>query len=95
MKNLLTFGKFLSEAAGDNEALNHVKSKYKDPRVKSITFDELLVPLDELLAPLADHLDDYAVRGGGDLEYSKKTFAAFKSLVDLMTEDMIEADKYN
>ena len=79
---------FLNEAARSNEALKYVTSKYKDQRVNSVTFDEILVPL-------ANHLDDYADRMMGDLEYSKKTFAAFKSLVDLMTEDQIESDKYN
>ena len=78
----------INEAARSNEALKYVISKYKDDRVNSVTFDEILVPL-------ANHLDDYADRMMGDLEYSKKTFAAFKSLVDLMTEDQIESDKYN
>ena len=78
----------INEAARSNEALKYVTSKYKDDRVNSVTFDELLVPL-------ANHLDDYADRMMGDLEYSKKTFAAFKSLVDLMTADHIESDKYN
>ena len=78
----------LNEAARSNEALKYVISKYKDDRVNSVTFDEILVPL-------ANHLDDYADRMMGDLEYSKKTFATFKSLVDLMTADQIESDKYN
>ena len=88
MNNLTTFEEFLNEAARSNEALKYVTSKYKDQRVNSVTFDEILVPL-------ANHLDDYADRMMGDLEYSKKTFAAFKSLVDLMTVDQIESDKYN
>ena len=78
----------INEAARSNEALKYVISKYKDDRVNSVTFDEILVPL-------ANHLDDYADRMMGDLEYSKKTFATFKSLVDLMTADQIESDKYN
>jgi hypothetical protein len=88
MENLSTFKEFLNEAARSNEALKYVTSKYKDDRVNSVTFDEVLVPL-------ANHLDDYADRQMGDLEYSKKTFAAFKALVDLMTVDQIESDKYN
>jgi hypothetical protein len=88
MENLSTFKEFLNEAARSNEALKYVTSKYKDDRVNSVTFDEVLVPL-------ANHLDDYADRQMGDLEYSKKTFAAFKALVDLMTADQIESDKYN
>ena len=79
---------FLNEAARSNEALKYVTSKYKDQRVNSVTFDEILVPL-------ANHLDDYADRMMGDLEYSKATFAAFKKLVDLMVIDHIESDKYN
>ena len=88
MENLSTFKEFLNEAARSNEALKYVTSKYKDARVNYVTFDEILVPL-------ANHLDDYSDRMMGDLEYSKKTFAAFRSLVDLMTEDQIESDKYN
>ena len=88
MENLSTFKEFLNEAARSNEALKYLTSKYKDQRVNSVTFDEVLVPL-------ANHLDDYADRMMGDLEYSKKTFAAFKALVDLMTADQIESDKYN
>jgi len=88
MENLSTFKEFLNEAARSNEALKYVTSKYKDARVNYVTFDEILVPL-------ANHLDDYADRQMGDLEYSKKTFAAFKALVDLMTVDQIESDKYN
>ena len=88
MENISTFKEFVNEAARSNEALKYVTTKYKDQRVNSVTFDEILVPL-------ANHLDDYADRMMGDLEYSKKTFAAFKSLVDLMTADHIESDKYN
>ena len=88
MENISTFKEFVNEAARSNEALKYVTAKYKDQRVNSVTFDEVLVPL-------ADHLDDYADRMMGDLEYSKKTFAAFKALVDLMTSDHIESDKYN
>ena len=88
MENLSTFKEFLNEAARSNEALKYLTSKYKDQRVNSVTFDEVLVPL-------ANHLDDYADRMMGDLEYSKKTFAAFKALVDLMTADQIESDKYH
>jgi hypothetical protein len=88
MENLSTFKEFLNEAAISNEALKYVTSKYRDQRVNSVTFDEVLVPL-------ANHLDVYADRQMGDLEYSKKTFAAFKALVDLMTADQIESDKYN
>jgi hypothetical protein len=78
----------VDEAARSNEALKHVTSKYKDDRVNFVTFDEVLVPL-------ANHLDDYTDRMMGDLEYSKKTFVAFKALVDLMTADQIESDKYH
>ena len=83
-----TFTNFVNEAARSNEALKYVTSKYKDSRVNSVTFDEVLVPL-------ANHLDDYADRMMGDLEYSKATFSAFKKLVDLMVIDHIESDKYN
>ena len=89
MKNKIpTFTNFVNEAARSNEALKYVTSKYKDSRVNSVTFDEVLVPL-------ANHLDDYENRMMGDLEYSKATFAAFKKLVDLMVIDHIESDKYN
>ena len=64
----------VDEAARSNEALKHVTSKYKDDRVNFVTFDEVLVPL-------ANHLDDYTDRMMGDLEYSKTKFVAFKALV--------------
>jgi len=88
MSTIKTFSEFINEAARSNEALKYVTSKYKDQRINSVTFDEVLVPL-------ANHLDDYADREMGDLEYSKKTFAAFKALVDLMVVDQIESDKYH
>jgi len=87
-KEIPTFSNFVNEAARKNEALKYVTSKYKDSRVNSVTFDEVLVPL-------ANHLDDYEDRMMGDLEYSKSTFATFKKLVDLMVIDHIESDKYN
>lgn len=88
MSTIKTFSEFINEAARSSEALKYVTSKYKDQRINSVTFDEVLVPL-------AIHLDDYADREMGDLEYSKKTFAAFKALVDLMIVDQIESDKYH
>jgi len=88
MSTIKTFSEFINEAARSNEALKYVTSKYKDQRINSVTFNEVLVPL-------ANHLDDYADREMGDLEYSKKTFAAFKALVDLMVVDQIESDKYH
>ena len=87
MKHLQTFESFLNEAAGSKEAFKYVASKYKDDRVNSVTFDEVLVPL-------ANHLDDYEDRQMGDLEYTKETFTAFKKLVDLMVADHIKSDKY-
>jgi len=88
MSTIKTFSEFINEAARSNEALKYVTSKYKDQRINSVTFNEVLVPL-------ANHLGDYADREMGDLEYSKKTFAAFKALVDLMVVDQIESDKYH
>lgn len=87
MKNLPTFDQFVNEAKTTDELRKYVKATYKKEEVNSVTFDEVLIPL-------ADHLDIYVDRGMGDLEYSKETMAAFKKLVDLMVKDHIEAADY-
>lgn len=68
-------------------ALKYVKSVSKHDWVNDVTFDEVL-------APLAEHIDSYAARQMGDLEYSKKTFTLFYDLVDSMAADHKEAEKY-
>ena len=86
MKNIKTFEEFVNEnnqpvnEASQGGAEQHVKKSMKLDYVNDVTFDEVLVPL-------AQHMDGYAEQGMGDLEYSKATFELFKKLVDSMAKD--------
>jgi hypothetical protein len=68
-------------------ALKYVKQVSKHDWVNDVTFDEVLVPL-------AEHIDSYADRHMGDLEYSKRTFELFYDLVDSMAADHKESEEY-
>lgn len=65
------------------DSLKYLKSKYKDQRVNSVTFEEVL-------EPLANHIDDYTGVSMGDLEYSGETIKLFKQLVNAMANDHIK-----
>lgn len=69
-------------------ALKYVKQVSKHDWVNDVTFDDVL-------APLAEHIDSYADRHMGDLEYSKETFKLFYALVDSMAADHKESEKYH
>jgi hypothetical protein len=66
-----------------NELFKYVKSKYRDERVNFVTFEELL-------EPLAEHIDSYTGSNMGDLEYTKETINLFKKLVDSMSKAHID-----
>jgi hypothetical protein len=70
-----------------NMATSYVKSASNNSYVNAVTFKDTL-------SPLAQELDTYSKRGYGDLEYSAKTVALFKRLVDSMSVDHKEAEKY-
>lgn len=83
MKHTQSFSNFINESINEGnstELTKYVKSKYKDDRVNFVTFEELL-------EPLADHIDNYTGATMGDLEYTKDTINLFKKLVDSMTKD--------
>jgi hypothetical protein len=70
-----------------NMATSYVKSASNNSYVNAVTFKDTL-------SPLAQELDSYSKRGLGDLEYSQKTFKLFKALIDSMSADHKEAEKY-
>ena len=92
MKFVKTFEQFLeNQSQSLNEAINttdlekYVKSKYKDKRINSVTFEEVL-------EPLASHIDSYTGSSMGDLEYTATTITLFKRLVDAMAQAHIDGN---
>jgi hypothetical protein len=85
MKHITKFEEFASvnEGSSTNALSDYVKSKYKDRRVNFVTFEELL-------EPLAEHIDSYTGASMGDLEYPKETANLFKKLIDSMAQAHID-----
>jgi len=61
----------------------YVNTTSKNPKVNLVTFDELLIPL-------AQHLDSYTGESMGDLEYPKEVLNTFKKLTDGMAKAHID-----
>ena len=90
MKYVKSFKDFLNESEineGTNrynhELEKYVKAATKNDKVNFVTFEELLIPL-------AQHLDSYTGSSMGDLEYTKDVLNIFKKLVDGMAKSHIE-----
>jgi hypothetical protein len=78
----------IAEARNTSELEKYVKSKYKDQRVNPVTFEEVL-------EPLAIHIDSYTGVSAGDLDYTAPTITAFKKLVDSMAKAHIDGSDIN
>jgi len=73
----------VNEGRGTSALEKYVKSKYKDQRVNSVTFEELL-------EPIAIHIDAYTGATMGDLEYNSNVINDFKKLTDSMAQAHID-----
>jgi hypothetical protein len=73
----------INEKQGTSDLENYIKSKLKDRRINPVTFEEVV-------DPLAIHIDTYTGSTMGDLEYTKNTINTFKKLVDLISKDHID-----
>jgi len=74
---------FVAEGRGTSSLEKYVKSKYKDQRVNQVTFEELL-------EPIAIHIDAYTGANMGDLEYESNVIYDFKELTDSMAQAHID-----
>jgi hypothetical protein len=90
MSYFKTFNEFVNESKSIkiDESVSHAMESYvkkaaSNDKVNDVTFDEVLIPL-------AQHLDSYTGTNMGDLEYTKTTLDLFKKLVDSMAKAHID-----
>lgn len=90
MSYFKTLNEFINESKSTkiDESVSHAMESYvkkaaANDKVNDVTFDEVLIPL-------AQHLDSYTGSSMGDLEYTKTTLDLFKKLVDSMAKAHID-----